>query len=388
MRKIRHLLPGFGLIPRNLETDSMSGIVAVAYQLAQFQGRRGDQTELVGLGQPLNPNTPPPPAPEGLRLNIIKAWKFARLGPYDYRVFAPMAARLQFAPPADICHTHANPYHLPLGKARRRVLHFHTPIEQVPPAFGRALQRADAVICCSTFIQKRFSAAVPAYPADRIYTTANGINLERFTPAGRAEQRAALGIGHEEKVLVYAGQINEEKGLIYVIEALQKMRDMPVRLVIAGSSKIWGGAASTGDTGLSPYEKKVHEAAQGLNVTFLGKVGYARMPLIHKLADGFVLPSVWEEPLGQVALEAMATGVPTVASHIGGIPDIVFEGETGFLVPPRDSEAFAAKLRLLLGDDALRHKMSENCLRRVKEFDAPVVAARIDAIYDTLLANG
>jgi starch synthase len=79
-----------------------------------------------------------------------------------------------------------------------------------------------------------------------------------------------------------------------------------------------------------------------------------------------VVPSVWEEPLGLVVLEAMACGVPVVATAVGGIPEIVQHDRNGLLVEPGDAAALARTLSLVLGDPALRQRLRNHCLTETR----------------------
>jgi glycosyltransferase involved in cell wall biosynthesis len=98
-----------------------------------------------------------------------------------------------------------------------------------------------------------------------------------------------------------------------------------------------------------------------------------------------VVPSIWPEPFGQVAIEAMASGKPVVASAIGGLSDIVLDGETGLLVEPGNAEALREALRTLLLDPVKREKMGMVGRQRARLFTVGVVADRIEQIYRELL---
>lgn len=100
-----------------------------------------------------------------------------------------------------------------------------------------------------------------------------------------------------------------------------------------------------------------------------------------------VVPSVWPEPFGQVALEAMARGRPVVASAVGGLRDAVVDGETGLLVPPGDPDALGRALRALLDDPARRARMGAAGRRRAALFTASAVTGRIERIYAEALLD-
>jgi glycosyltransferase involved in cell wall biosynthesis len=98
-----------------------------------------------------------------------------------------------------------------------------------------------------------------------------------------------------------------------------------------------------------------------------------------------LIPSIWIEPFGIVAIEAMAMGRPVVASRIGGLPDIVADGETGFLVTPGDERALQAAIERLLADPALREHMGARARQRVVQFQASTVVPRIEQVYQEVL---
>jgi glycosyltransferase involved in cell wall biosynthesis len=107
----------------------------------------------------------------------------------------------------------------------------------------------------------------------------------------------------------------------------------------------------------------------------------------YSAADAFVT-APWYEPFGITPLESMACGTPVIGSAVGGVKFSVVDGETGFLVPPHDPEAIAASAARLLRDDALRERMSQRALARVRaRFQWRDVAAEIDALYDDVIAQ-
>jgi glycosyltransferase involved in cell wall biosynthesis len=97
------------------------------------------------------------------------------------------------------------------------------------------------------------------------------------------------------------------------------------------------------------------------------------------------VPSVWPEPFGQVAIEAMACGKPVVASAVGGLADVVVHEETGLLVPPGDVAALRAALGRLIADPALRERMGAAGRERVERYRARSVIGHIERVYRQLL---
>jgi glycosyltransferase involved in cell wall biosynthesis len=121
-------------------------------------------------------------------------------------------------------------------------------------------------------------------------------------------------------------------------------------------------------------------------VRFAGFVGDVfKKALFYRAADVFVLPSAGPEIFGIVNLEAMACGVPIVASKIGGVPDIVKDGENGLLVPPRDSEALADAIIYLLENEDMREKMGKNGRKKAEGYSWERIAEETEEIYEGLI---
>jgi len=381
--KIRHILPGFGIVPRSLASDSMSGIVSVAYHLASEQAREGWEIELVGLAKPGGLVAKTVELSPGLRSVPVRPWRRLQLGNYDFRYLAPLFFRLSGSPAVDLHHVYSNPYLLGVGRAVKRVLHYQTPIGEVPRMYRTAVGRADAVICCSAFIRDQFLAQFD-YPAERVFVVHNGVDVERFKSGDRQSARVRLGLPAEGSVVLFAGQVNEHKGLLYLLRACRLLAaNHDSRLLVAGSSGLWRGAEMASEG--TAYEEQVAAEAAGLNTTFLGKVAYGDMPLVYQAADIFVCPSIWDEPFGMVALEAMACGLPVVASRTGGLPEFISDGVSGFLVAAANVEALASRIEVLLGDERLRERMGREGSREAQRYDWPAITKEVHAVYQSVV---
>jgi glycosyltransferase involved in cell wall biosynthesis len=167
-----------------------------------------------------------------------------------------------------------------------------------------------------------------------------GVDPERFRPDGKRERR---GMPHR---IVSVGRMVPRKGYADVICALRSLPD--TELVIAGGSA---------DVDADPEAQRLLTYADTLGVRhrvkLAGQVSRRAMPSLLRSADA-VVTVPWYEPFGIVPLEAMACGVPVVASAVGGLTDTVVDGVTGVLVPPRDPNALARALKSLLADPARR----------------------------------
>lgn len=197
----------------------------------------------------------------------------------------------------------------------------------------------------------------------RVRLLSNGVDTQRFRPGSD---------DHDPPRILYVGTLTPRKGVVDLIAASERLRarGVPHELLIAGGTPDEGAAA----------EAVVRRAADG-HVRFLGSCAHDEMAEVYRMAEVLCLPSWWEAaPLA--VLEAMASGLPVIATTVGDIPRMVIDGVTGRLVPPRDPEALAAALVPLLTDGRLRHRYGSAARRHVEEeFSAQATVAAIHAVY-------
>jgi glycosyltransferase involved in cell wall biosynthesis len=134
------------------------------------------------------------------------------------------------------------------------------------------------------------------------------------------------------------------------------------------------------------FVRMVRAAAQEANVTMFGYRDHPDVLSEMRRAAIVVVPSRWQEPFGLVALEAMASGAAVIVSNRGGLPEVA--GEAAVYVDPDDPAAIAAAIRVLACDDARRSALAEAGQARARQFDLPVVAARLAALRRQILAGG
>ena len=252
------------------------------------------------------------------------------------------------------------------------------------------LRRADKVIAVSG--QAR-SALIREYflPVKKITVVYNGIDIEKYQiPDTKYEIRKGLGIDKNGKVVLYVGRIEKEKGLANLLETVSLVPHLfsfPNRHpeFISGSDGMLNQVQHDGGcknqrngvpaifliVGNGPYLADLEDLAKQLGVAdrvrFVGRVSYEDVPKYCAAADVFVLPSLREEGLPMTLLEAMASGLPIVASRIGGTPAAVKDGETGLLVEPGNIEKLAEAITKVLDDDELRSKMGRRARRLAEE---------------------
>jgi D-inositol-3-phosphate glycosyltransferase len=213
----------------------------------------------------------------------------------------------------------------------------------------------------------------------RIGVVPCGVDLARFRGAGRAEARDPAAPPYR---LVAACRLVERKGIADAVTALAEVPD--AELHVAG-----GPDASA--LGADPEARRLRELADRLGVgdrlVLRGRVDREAMPALLHSADAVVCVP-WYEPFGIVPLEAMAVGVPVVATAVGGQIDSVVHGVTGVHVPPRDPSALATALRDLLADPARRGELGRQGLRRARRlygFDR--IAASTREVYEDVVAE-
>ncbi|HEX2041407.1 MAG TPA: glycosyltransferase [Acidimicrobiales bacterium] len=207
----------------------------------------------------------------------------------------------------------------------------------------------------ATSSEEVFELARMGADPHRVSVVPCGVDLDRFRPDGRREPRVP---GTRRVVVV--GRLVERKGTADVVEALVRVPD--AELVVAG-----GPPAA--ELGADPEARRLlslaRRAGVAERVSLRGRVGRDELPALLRSADA-VACVPWYEPFGLVAVEAMACGVPVVASAVGGLCDTVVDGATGVHVPPRRPDALAAALNRLFDDDGLRRRLGQAGAQRAR----------------------
>jgi len=195
-----------------------------------------------------------------------------------------------------------------------------------------ALRRCQAVTAKSEALAREMVSL--GVPAGKMTTIPNGVDDILFSPGDKASARRALGIPLEKRTLVFVGYLREVKGLRILMAALERL---------SGRGREEFTTFLVGDGPLrAELEKRVACPALKDRVRILGIRPYSEIPLWMRAADLFCLPSL-NEGMPNVVLEALASGTPVVATNVGGIPDLVRNGN-GILVPPGDADALADAL--------------------------------------------
>jgi len=248
-----------------------------------------------------------------------------------------------------------------------------------------AIEAVDGVIAVSSAVRQDVIDCYPNVDPGRIHVIHNGIDPEIYRPQPSAEALSRLGVDANRPFAFFNGRITRQKGLPLLLAAALDL-DPRYQLVVVASSP------DTAEIGAEVDALAERVRKERGNLVWINRF-LPREDLIHLHtgATVFVCPSIYE-PFGLVVLEAMACETAVVASRVGGIPEIVVEGETGFLVdydasdPAAFSAALAARIGELLDDPARASAMGEAGRQRVLErFGWPSIASRTFELYETLL---
>jgi starch synthase len=242
-----------------------------------------------------------------------------------------------------------------------------------------AVESAAAVIAVSDGMRADVLAAYPAVRPDRIHVVRNGIDAREYAPDPETHVLHRYGVDPARPTVIFVGRVTRQKGLPVLLRAA-------ARLVPGAQLVLCAGQPDTAE-----LAAEVSGLVTSLQATRSGVIWIPEMlpkrEIIQLLshATAFAIPSLYE-PLGIVNLEAMACGTAVVGSRVGGIPEVVADGDTGLLVPADDPAALVAALNSLLADPARAAAMGAAGRKRaLAEFSWDAIAAQTAALYAALL---
>ena len=227
---------------------------------------------------------------------------------------------------------------------------------------------------------------------DRLHVIYNGIDLNEYRKIDSTGAQVRFGIDPAEPFVLFVGRITRQKGIVHLVRAIEYM-DLGFQIVLCA------GAPDTPEIGAEMKEAVEKMKARRPGVIWIDEmVDKATVRELYSNAAVFCCPSIYE-PFGIINLEAMACETAVVATAVGGIKEVVADGETGFLVPidqmsespfePRDPEKFAralaARINQLMADPALREKFGRAGRKRAEEkFAWSKIAEQTKTLYDSL----
>lgn len=221
----------------------------------------------------------------------------------------------------------------------------------------------DVVTAISSFLAKR--AEKLGVSKEKIFITPNGIDYSEID----------LTIKKEKELVLCMGRLSWEKGYDYLLPAWKQVVQKHPGAIL----EIWGDGPKKKDV-----EKMISDLDLNDTVKTQGVVPHAQFMKKMARAEIFVLPSL-AEGLGNVFIEAQASGVVPIGTRVGGIIDVIKDGENGILVESKNSNQITEALLKLLENDSERNRMKEEGLENSKKFSWPIILKRFDEIYKFLL---
>lgn len=271
-----------------------------------------------------------------------------------------------------------------LGLMKDRIAHKPSML----PADLRSFNEADVMSWADRVI-----AATPAerdqmlwlYRASRrkIEIVPPGVDLARFCPMSSEQAKRTLGLPTTERLLLFVGRIEPLKGIDTIFEALRILKHEQPHLLRNLHLCVIGGDPDAPDSENREMARlKALRQMMGIDdlVVFLGAKDQETLNLYYAAAEALIMPSDYES-FGMVALEAMASGAPVIASEVGGLAFLVQEGVNGYHVPVREPSALAAKIALLLNSPETRQQLSANAAQTAQSYDWRVIAERLLAVF-------
>jgi starch synthase len=254
-----------------------------------------------------------------------------------------------------------------------------------------ALESADAVIAVSEGTRDDVLSHFAVRP-ERVHVIHNGIDAEFFAPDPATDALERHGIDPERPYVLFVGRITRQKGIVHLVHAIGRL-DPEIGVVLAAGQPDTPELAAEVEAGVTAAQR------ERPNVVWIPEMlSREEIRQLYSHAAIFVCPSVYE-PFGITNLEAMACERPVVATAVGGIPEVVVDGETGVLVPvafspdepmsPTDPDQLAgdlaAAINALMADPARRERMGAAGRRRaVEQFSWSSIADKTVALYGTL----
>ena len=299
---------------------------------------------------------------------------------------------LIFKEKPDIVHTHSSKAGI-LGRVAAKITFvpniIHTPHGHV--FYGHFAPFASKMFLWIEKLFSRFTDRIVALtdgekndyeklsvcPSEKLLKIHSGVDVAQYMqPNGNmVEKKRSLGLDQNEAVIGFVGWLLPIKGPNYLLKAMDYVwHEHPeTSLILVGK----------GDLDVDLRAEALRKNANG-KVKFLG--WREDVDEIMPVFDMLVLPSL-NEGMGRVLVEAMAAGKPVVASRVGGIPDLVRHGETGYLVPPADVEALADGIKKLLDDPEKAWEMGQRGKESCQQFSLEAMIQKLDDLYSGLITN-
>src|SRR5438094_3940794 len=361
------------------------GSGAVATELGLELGRRGHEVHIISYASPFR-----------LRGGFAERVTFHEVVPAEYPLFEQSPYALALAvkqhevalrEELELMHVHYAIPHAATAWLAKQMLKAERVLKLVTTLHGTditlvgqdpsyftitkfSIEQSDRVTAVSQYLRDETYRAFGCTGCD-VQVIPNSVSTAEYHPARDASCRRALA-PPDHKILTHVSNFRPVKRVRDVVRIFAGVRKvLPATLVLVGDGPDRDAA-----------EQETDRLRLGDDVRFLGKVDQVADVL--RGSDLFLLPSETES-FGLAALEAMACGVPVIASAVGGLPEVVVNGETGFLTPPGDIDAMIAHGVRALRDGALHARLRDAAARRALEFAADRVVPRYEQLYQDVL---
>ena len=377
--------------------ESTYGLQPVFVNLSEEQARMGYEVHVIarrGPGQPTQEivngvevhrvSSPYNPTALGLSMRLTRGERDWVLHPHATSgIFLYFTHR--WIPTPLVCHSHgtsrSRDVPISLGGGDVQVNRFGRGVA-VPMLRERLLwSSADRLLVVSRAVMDDVTHSYGLDPA-RIRVVYNGVDSDLFSPSPGGPYPKQIDGLAGKRIILFVGHFGLRKGIFFVIRAMKQVRAefQDAHLLCVGGTPAW--------LGRNDYRAMLREEAQRVGVedcvTLLDAVRNDELVEFYRHSDVFVLPTYYEA-FSKVVAEAMACAKPVVATRTGGIPELVEEGQTGFLVPFGSPQAISEKLTLLLGDEGLRTAMGNRGRKKmVSQFTWRAVAERTRSVYNEL----
>jgi D-inositol-3-phosphate glycosyltransferase len=252
------------------------------------------------------------------------------------------------------------------------------------------LQNADRVIAATTAEASQLEFLYQA-DSSRLVIIPPGVDREHFYPIDPDEAKAFIEIPRDARMLLFVGRIEPLKGVDNLIQAISRLNAAGIPFgcpqlclsIIGGEPD---ASPQVMDSEMQRLQSLCQELGLGDMVVFLGRRSQDSLPYYYSAAEVVVMPSHYES-FGMVALEAMACGVPVVASQVGGLAYLVKDGITGYVVPDGDIDALSDCLLNLLTDPQRRQQMAGRAAEEALNYSWEKITGKILTLYENVLAS-
>lgn len=224
------------------------------------------------------------------------------------------------------------------------------------------LEKATRVICDSHSVKEHVVSDYPSVKS-KIEVIYNGVDVDKFRDIDASALQKKYELESGQQCILYVGRLSPEKGVDVLLRSIKYLDKSPTVIIVGDGNQ------------RNKLEKVANSEKCGSDIIFTGQVDHELVPKYYTLADLTVLPSYYDS-LPFTLLESLAAGTPVVATNVGGVPEIVNHGETGYVVPPGDHQSLGKYINRLLDNSNIR-----------KEFNAQVAVKEKFTMEDMVNAT-